>query len=204
MGLRTWLYSKTGICLTRRSRLDNKERMLSQLKGDSALGKYSYIQKGDFFNVHIGRYCSIAPDVSLGDPLHPTDWLSTHPFQYYPDPTRPLFQRQSFDYNQGKVIIGNDVWIGRRAIVLPGKSVGDGVIVGAGAVVTSNVPHYAIVGGVPAKVIRYRFDQATIDALLDLKWWDLDIEDLDGVIFSDVHDAIAQISQIKKTKIYME
>lgn len=200
MGLRTWIYKKTGIALTRRSRLDRNARLLSQLKGNSTLGKYSYIQEGNFFNVHIGRYCSIAPDVSIGGPSHPVDWLSTHPFQYFRDRNYPNYQLQHYDYHQGVVTIGNDVWIGSRAIILPGKTVGDGAIVGAGAVVTSDVPPYAIVGGVPAKIIRYRFDEPIINELLDLNWWDLEIEDLDGVNFSCAQAAIAQIKQIKASK----
>jgi len=74
--------------------------------------------------------------------------------------------------------IGNDVWIGARAIVLDGISIGDGAVIAAGAVVTKDVPPYAIVGGVPAKLIRYRFEDDVIQELLKWKWWDLSLDDL--------------------------
>jgi len=73
-----------------------------------------------------------------------------------------------------KVIIENDVWIGANSVIMPGVKVGNGAIIGANAVVTKDVPDYAIVGGVPAKIIKYRFDEKTISSLLELKWWDLD------------------------------
>lgn len=201
MGFRTWLHKKTGIRLKRHVVLDKKACMLSYLKGNSSLGEYSYIQSDStFLNVHIGRYCSIAPNVTLGDLTHPTNWLSTNPFQY--DKTSDLvnFQSHDFDSESGSVVIGNDVWIGRYAIILNGVTVGDGAIIGAGAVVTKDVPPYAIVGGTPAKTIRYRFDEDTIRELLDLKWWDLAVEELNGVNFPSIHEAIAQIKQIKATR----
>lgn len=198
MGFRTWLYKKTGIRLKPHVSLDPKARMLSYLKGNSSLGEYSYIQgNSTFLNVHIGRYCSIAPNVTIGDLTHPTDWLSTNPFQYNKNSDIDNFSFLEFDSKSGSVSIGNDVWCGRYAIVLNGVTVGDGAIIGAGAVVTKDVPPYAIVGGVPAKIIKYRFSEDIIRQLIDLKWWELAVEDLSGVNFSSIHEAIAQIRKIK-------
>ena len=201
MGFRTWLYRTTGIRLGKLVFSDRSERMRSYLQGDSSLGDHSYIQSDSFFfNVHIGRYCSIAPNVTLGGPTHPTRWLSTSPFQYNKRRSFQGFRTHEFDSDAGSVIIENDVWIGRCAIVLPGVKICTGAIVGAGAVVTKDVPPYAVVVGVPAKIIRYRFDEETIRELLELKWWELEIEELNGVNFSNVNEAISQIKQIKAAR----
>lgn len=114
-------------------------------------------------HVTVGRYCSIADDVEffLGGNHHP-EWVSTYPHHAHPDEIS----------SRGDIIIGNNVWIGRNAAVLSGVRVGDGAVIGAHALVTADVRPYAIVGGVPATEIRRRFDDDTIDALLDLRWWD--------------------------------
>lgn len=124
-------------------------------------------------NAIIGRYCSIAPGVILSPAMHPVGALGTafcitgqlHGFATFPCP---------FDTDLSKgdpVIIGNDVWIGANAIIMRGVTIGDGAIVAAGAIVTKDVPPYAIVGGIPAKVIRYRFDESLIQRLLASQWW---------------------------------
>lgn len=119
----------------------------------------------------IGNYCSIARNVEifLGG-SHRMDWASTFPFvKFYPELNHLV---QEFGLTNGDVIIGNDVWLGRDCKIMSGVTIGDGAVVAAGAIVTENIPPYAIVGGIPAKVIRYRFDEDTIHALLDSKWWD--------------------------------
>lgn len=140
----------------------------------SKLGKHTYIQKrSTIFNAHIGKFCSIAAGVSIGPGIHKTDFVSTHnAFYLYNTPLIKKFSKRDAFSSFSTVKIGHDVWIGERAIILDGLSIGNGSIIAAGAVVTKDVEPYSIVGGVPAKLIRKRFDNKTIEALLNLKWWD--------------------------------
>lgn len=127
----------------------------------------------------IGKFCSIACGTKflLNSANHTLTSFSTYPF--------PLFFEEwglekknvaeSWD-NKGDIIVGNDVWIGFEAVVLAGVTIGDGAIIGSRAVVTHDVPPYTIVGGVPAKSIRKRFNESTISILLSIKWWDWSAE----------------------------
>lgn len=145
------------------------------------LGYGSYIGANSCINAKIGRYCCIAKNVRTIIGTHPTkDFVSIHPaffstkkqagFSYV---TQDKFQEIIFaNDNLNNVVIGNDVWIGEGVSIMQGVTIGDGAIIAAGAVVTKDVPPYAIVGGVAARIIRYRFDEKTIDKLLQLKWWD--------------------------------
>ena len=110
----------------------------------------------------------------IGLGLHPTrDFVSTHPIFYSASNQSVISSFADKDYFAEKkpIVIGNDVWIGARAMVIDGVKIGDGAIVGAGAVVTKDVPSYAIVGGVPAKFIRWRFPKKTINRLESIRWW---------------------------------
>jgi acetyltransferase-like isoleucine patch superfamily enzyme len=166
----------------------------------SELGRYFGLGCFSFVNNSlIGRYCTFGARISVGAFSHPTNWLSIHEFQYrdtsniYGDSI--LEGGVNIAPKNAQTQIGNDVWIGDNACVRAGTKIEDGVIVGMGAVVTADVPPYAIVGGSPARVLRYRFDKAVITALLELKWWELEMNDLKNVDFSDVHGAIAIIRQ---------
>ena len=146
---------------------------------DVTLGDFSYIGgRSKLEKVTIGKFSCIASDVIIGLGIHPArGYVSTHPAFYSPNlQTGFTFASKSYFQEHEHCNIGNDVWIGARAIVLDGISIGDGAIVGAGAVVTKDVPAYAIVGGIPAKILRYRFDQSDIEYLHNFKWWDRDIE----------------------------
>lgn len=141
-----------------------------------AIGRKSYVAEAAHIGeCEIGAFSSIGPQAIIGGlGSHPTRYLSTHPAFYSTlgQAGHTFAQRNRFE-ELSRTIIGNDVWIGARALILDGKVVGDGAIVAAGAVVTRDVPPYAIVGGVPARVIRYRFEPEVIDALLAWRWWEL-------------------------------
>lgn len=123
----------------------------------------------------IGKFCAIASDVKFlfNAANHTQKSLSTYTFpEFYEEWGYKIDDIAAAFDNKGDIIVGNDVWIGYDAKILAGVTIGDGAIVAANAVVTKDVPPYAIVGGVPAKVIRFRFEEAIIMKLLSLKWWD--------------------------------
>lgn len=143
---------------------------------------FTYVGKNCIIqNAKIGGYCSIANDVFIGLGKHPIDNFSTSPLFYRkknPFNTEFLFENTDFKEFEN-IIIGNDVWIGARAIILDGVTIETGAIIAANSVVTKNVPAYAIVGGVPAKIIKYRFSEEKIARLLTSKWWLKDIDKID-------------------------
>ena len=140
----------------------------------SEVGAYSYISPNTVIeNAQIGRFCSISDHCRIGMGTHNTNQISTSPiFTQKVNGTKARWVDKNVnDSPFRKVRVGNDVWIGSRAMILGGVTVGDGAVVGAGAVVTKDVPAYAIVAGVPAKVIKYRFPDRLIELLMDFKWW---------------------------------
>lgn len=141
------------------------------------VGNYSYIGSNCHISAEIGRYCSISNNVHTILGKHPVDtWVSTHPAFYSEKYCcgKTYSSENRFDENSPMVKIGNDVWIGHGAAIMGGITIGDGAIVAASAMVTKDVPPYAVVGGVPARVIKYRFNANQIDKLLFIKWWDWD------------------------------
>lgn len=140
---------------------------------NSTIGNYSYISRNsNIHNCEIGKFCSIGPNVTIGFGNHPTNFLSTSPVFYENSKRFDLFSEELIYDGKACVIIENDVWIGANVFIKNGITIRNGAIIGAGAVVLNDVPEYAIAVGVPAKVIKLRFEQHRIQQLLEMKWWD--------------------------------
>ncbi|HEU0256375.1 MAG TPA: CatB-related O-acetyltransferase [Microbacteriaceae bacterium] len=178
--------------------------------GGFRIGAYSFLRTGTMRHVtSIGRYTSIGPGVILGEGEHPIEWLSLSPtvfdrnrWFFHPESKRlaPTIVRRRTRENApstptGKVRIGNDVWIGANAIIRRGVTIGDGAIVAAGAFVNRDVPPYTIVGGLPARKIRDRFDPGLVKRLLAFRWWEFDARDLAGVPFERPGEALDEIAR---------
>lgn len=150
------------------------------------LGFGSYIAENSIVLGHIGRFCSIAADVKVLSGTHPlTIFVSTSPVFYslLKQNNISFVKEQHFEEflyadktNRFTILVGNDVWIGNSAIINGGITIGDGAVILANATVTKNVPPYAVVGGVPATIIKTRFDDDTISYLTMFKWWNQPIE----------------------------
>lgn len=143
----------------------------------SSYGAYSYgvpnaISWGEGTTYSVGKFCSISSDVKLllgGN--HRVDWVSTYPFSSFSENFPEAALIKGHPATKGSITIGNDVWIGMNVTILSGVTIGDGAVIGTHLIVTKDVPPYAIVAGNPAKIIKYRFDTSTIQALLALQWW---------------------------------
>lgn len=146
------------------------------------VGDFTYLERNsEGIYAEIGKFCSIASNVRINALEHPMERLMTHKVSYRPNEYfRYLGVDSAFrERRQAKrVTIGNDVWIGHGAVITPGVNIGHGAVIGANAVVTKDVAPYRIVGGVPARIIRKRFDDAIVDRLLALCWWDWPVEKL--------------------------
>ena len=172
--------------------------------GNATIGFGSLIGLNNIlFGVKVGRFCSFAENVSVMSATHPSHLVSTNVAFY-----KSFVSDIPFGISNAEVTeiirtengydaeIGNDVWIGLNTVIKGGVKIGDGAIIGMGSVVTKDVPPYAIVGGVPAKVIKYRFDQDTIDALLKIKWWDwpTDLIDARRNDFANIQEFVKKYS----------
>jgi acetyltransferase-like isoleucine patch superfamily enzyme len=143
-----------------------------------SLGLYSYIASDtSLVDISIGRFCSIGPGVKNHLGNHPSRvFVSTHPSFYSPDsPTGAFVDQVHFEGYGQNVEIGNDVWVGAESLLMDGITIGNGAIVAARSVVTKDVSPYSIVGGTPAKLIRYRFDEEEIELLEESQWWNRDL-----------------------------
>jgi len=145
------------------------------------IGAYSYgipsiIKLTNKYTLKIGKFCSIAKGVwIIVDGNHRVDWVSTFPFgEIFSD----ISKNPDHSIGKGNMTIGNDVWIGQNAIILPGVNIGDGAVIAAGAVVVKDVGDYEIVGGNPAKNIKYRFSTEQIQHLKKIAWWNWDFKEI--------------------------
>jgi acetyltransferase-like isoleucine patch superfamily enzyme len=140
---------------------------------NSKIGAYTYIQmNGRVFNCDIGRFCSIAASVSIAPGMHDMSKVTTHPsFYFYTKALPKLFVTENKLQLFQRVIIGHDVWIGEKVVIIDGVKIGNGAVIASGAIVVKDVEPYSVVGGVPAKHIKYRFDTETIDVIQNSKWW---------------------------------
>ncbi|MBS0478889.1 MAG: CatB-related O-acetyltransferase [Proteobacteria bacterium] len=173
-----------------------------------SIGAFSYICADSVAaSARIGRYCSISENVRIGMTGHPVNWLTTSPVSYVSDfmnferhfgdsipGWRRGLARREFEIRP-ETIIGNDVWIGCDVYIRDGVTIGDGAIIGAHSVVTKDVPPFAIVVGNPGRILRYRFDEALIERLSALAWWDYAILDFDGWDVRDVAGAVGALEE---------
>ena len=176
----------------------------TQLGPDVKVGKYVGMNESCYFaRGTMGSYIALGARTSINPFNHPTGWLSTNEFQYHPNSFDWVAEYRDFERLQRtpdmfrSVAIGNDVWTGHHVHIMGGVTVGDGAVIAAGSVVTKDVPPYAIAAGVPATVKRFRFSDATIERLLRLKWWDLELSQLSGLPFRDIARCLDQIEDIK-------
>ena len=159
--------------------------------------RYLDKKRKDVDKLIIGKYCSIgsgAVFMMAGNQGHRMDWVSTFPFYFQAN----IFKASKNAYKKiGNTIIANDVWIGSEAMIMAGVNIGSGAVIAARTVVTKDVPPYAIVGGNPAQLIKYRFDDETIAKLLQLKWWDWSEEEVKAAMSYLCSNNIQGLSQIK-------
>jgi virginiamycin A acetyltransferase len=191
-GLKNILNYREGNHISKKARIDDPSRIYNTVIGD-----YSYVSVNSRISeTTIGKFCSIGPNLICGWGIHPLNGITTSPMFYsninqngYSYVKEPKIQERK------QIRIGHDVFIGMNVTILDGVIIGNGAVIGAGSVVTGNIPNYAIAAGVPAKVIKYRFDEDTICKLIDCSWWDWDEKELYRIekYFFDVQSFLNEI-----------
>jgi len=183
-------------------------------EGPYAIENYSCIVRstiGSYFGMNwhsfisdsdISRFCTIGSRVSIGAFNHPTDWLSVHEFQFRKDLNQfgsltAALERNTINVIRTRTKIGPDVWIGDNSVVISGVNIGTGAIIGAGSVVTKDLLPYGIYVGNPSRLLRFRFSSEVIGRLLEAKWWEFSIEELNGVKFDQIDTALDQIEGLR-------
>ena len=189
-----------------KSIIDRKAKLYQFVKSlNSTVGDYTYIgRKTNVVYANIGKFCSIAGECNIGLANHTLNNVSTSPiFTEKHNATKSSWCKTNNVFPYKKVSIGNDVWIGTRAMSLGGVVIGDGAVIAAGAIVTKDVPPYAIVAGIPARIIKYRFSQEIINKLEEIKWWDFPEKVLKENInfFQSDNLTIKDIEKIESIKV---
>lgn len=179
MGLKNWLF---------RTRQIEKRVGEFRLHGtstsiNSSIGDYTYVSSGTHItHTFIGKFCSIASNCVIGEADHPYRFLSTSPIFYHKGNIfGEVWTKRDHIKIYERTVIGNDVWIGAGVFIKSGIKIGDGAVIAAGAVIIKDVGAYEIVGGVPGKLLKKRFSQNLIDKLLEVEWWNWNIEKLKNV-----------------------
>ena len=141
------------------------------------LDDFTYIAKNsEIMNTNIGKFCSIGERSKIGLGIHPVDFVSTHPVFYSTlSQSQIAFVEENAQEEYKEISIGHDVWLGYNVTIVDGVHIGNGAVIATGSVVTKDIPPYAIIGGVPAKIIRYRFSETERKELAKIEWWNEDI-----------------------------
>lgn len=180
-------------------------RLLNSDKPNIIVGRYTYgsprlLTWAEDDRITIGAFCSFAMETAvLGGGEHRHDWITTSPVRIMFD--LPGAREDGIPCSKGETVIGNDVWVGFRSIILSGVTVADGAVIGAGAIVTNDVPPYAVVAGNPGKIIKYRFEEGVRNDLMGIRWWDWPVEKIiDNVdlLCSDDADAVKKLVALNK------
>lgn len=166
----------------------------------SSIDKYSYVGRNNFIiDTKIGKFCSIAPGCNIGGTGHPIDWVSTSSvFHKWDNILKKNFSRHEYDIFS-KTEIGNDVWIATNAMIRSGVKISDGAVIGMGAVITKDVGPYEVWVGNPARCIKKRFDNESIEKLLSIEWWEFDENELEerSMYFNDTNRFINEFYEEK-------
>ncbi len=186
--------------------LGRTKKTLQEQYPQYKIGRGSYandlevLRKHDGADLQIGAFCSIAAGVKIflgGE--HRTDWVTTYPFNALWEKAANI---KGHPKTKGDIKIGNDVWIGRDAVILSGVKIGDGAVIGVRAVVTKDIPPYAIAVSNPARVIKKRFDDILIDRLLRIKWWNWDDARIENALTLMLNDDIVTfLDAVKNNEI---
>lgn len=184
----------TGYYLSRVTKKNTKEGKHTRIDfpydlRDVNIGDYTYISVNSCISLtDIGKFCSIGPNFFCGWGIHPTDGISTSPL-FYSAKSLYSFCNENRIEDRKKIMIGNDVFIGANVTVLDGVTIGDGAVIGAGTVVSKDIPPYAIVVGSPAQILRYRFNDETIQKIRSIQWWNFEEDQ-----FKDVEKYFSKIN----------